>query len=214
MHALGLIEVRGYLGAIQAADSALKAANVTCVGCEKVKGGLVTVKLLGDVAAIKAAVEAGERAAQILGVLISSHVIARMHEETEKLIFPQDKKTATDGLAPAVAASSENGNEIQCSIDQYTIPPEKAEEADQQSVSLPREEGAEAEAISIERPATIPTTAHIIRGRLLEDMKVVELRRLARKLKLRTMSFNEIKFAKKDKLIAEIEKQMRGEENL
>lgn len=213
LKALGLIEVRGYLGAIHAADSALKAANVTCIGCEKVKGGLVTVKLLGDVGAIKAAVEAAEMAAESLGVLIGSHVIARLHEETAKLILPQvkivtssaqdeDRKEAANGLAPIAARIEESGNVVEYPTNQYTTTEEKPEDvsssvADQSKESLP----------------PTPTLAHIIRGRSLRDMKVVELRRLARKLKIKTMTFNEIKFAKKDKLILEIEKHMRGEES-
>ena len=89
---LGLIEVRGYLGAVQAADAALKAANVTLIRCEIIKGGLVTVQLTGDVGAIQAAVEAGEEAAKQLGVLITSHVIARMDDEVYKMI--KDKSTS------------------------------------------------------------------------------------------------------------------------
>ncbi|MGH4139736.1 BMC domain-containing protein [Clostridium sp.] len=75
--ALGLIEVKGYLGAIEAADVALKSANVNLIGCEIVRGGLVTVKLEGDVSSVKAAVEAAEDALAKLNVLLASHVIAR-----------------------------------------------------------------------------------------------------------------------------------------
>lgn len=75
--ALGLIEVYGYLGAIEAADAALKAANVNLIGCEIVRGGLVTVKIEGDVSSVKAAVEAAEVAILKLNVLVTSHVIAR-----------------------------------------------------------------------------------------------------------------------------------------
>lgn len=84
--ALGLVEVRGYLGAIAAADAALKAASVTCIGAEIVKGGLVTVKLSGDVGAVQAAVEAGAEAAKQLNVLLTRHVIARLHEETAAMV--------------------------------------------------------------------------------------------------------------------------------
>lgn len=84
--ALGLVEVRGYLGAVTAADAALKAASVTCIGVEIIKGGLVTVKLDGDVGAVQAAVEAGAEMATRLDVLVTRHVIARMHEETAALV--------------------------------------------------------------------------------------------------------------------------------
>jgi len=75
--ALGLIEVKGYLGAIEAADIALKSANVNLIGCEIVRGGLVTVKLEGDVSSVKAAVEAAEDALAKLSILVVAHVIAR-----------------------------------------------------------------------------------------------------------------------------------------
>lgn len=84
--ALGLVEVRGYLGAVAAADAALKAASVTCIGVEIINGGLVTVKLDGDVGAVQAAVEAGAEMATQLDVLVTRHVIARMHEETAALV--------------------------------------------------------------------------------------------------------------------------------
>jgi microcompartment protein CcmL/EutN len=75
--ALGLIEVKGYLGAIEAADIALKSANVNLIGCEIVRGGLVTVKLEGDVSSVKAAVEAVEDSMAKLKILVVAHVIAR-----------------------------------------------------------------------------------------------------------------------------------------
>ncbi|OME89003.1 MULTISPECIES: BMC domain-containing protein [Paenibacillus] len=88
--ALGLVEVRGYLGAVAAADAALKAASVTCIGMEIIGGGLVTVKLDGDVGAVQAAASAGAEMAKQLNVLLTRHVIARMHEETAVLIEEQD----------------------------------------------------------------------------------------------------------------------------
>lgn len=93
MSALGLIEVYGYLGAIEAADSALKSANVNLIGCEKVKGGLVCVKFKGDVGAIKASIEAAENATKELGVFISKHVIARPDENVFKLANVSTKIT-------------------------------------------------------------------------------------------------------------------------
>ena len=75
--ALGLIEVKGYLGAIEAADIALKSANVNLIGCEITRGGLVTVKLEGDVSSVKAAVEAAEVTMIKSNILVVAHVIAR-----------------------------------------------------------------------------------------------------------------------------------------
>jgi microcompartment protein CcmL/EutN len=81
--ALGLIETRGLLPAIEAADAALKAANVSLSKMEKVGGGLVTLMLRGDVAAVKAATDAGAAAARKVGELLSVHVIPSPHESLE-----------------------------------------------------------------------------------------------------------------------------------
>lgn len=91
MQALGLIEVTGYLAAIAAADAALKAANVELLRSEKIRGGLTTIELVGDVAAVTASVDAGKRVAEDLGRLRSSHVIARLDRETEKMLTRQPK---------------------------------------------------------------------------------------------------------------------------
>lgn len=83
---LGIIETRGLTAAIEAADAMLKAANVEIVGTEKIGSGLVTVIVNGDVGAVKAAVEVGIDAAQRVGELVASHVIARPHGDIEKLL--------------------------------------------------------------------------------------------------------------------------------
>ena len=87
-NALGMIETKGLVGAVEAADAMVKAANVTLIGRVQVGGGLVTVMVRGDVGAVKAATDAGSAAAQKVGELISVHVIPRPHSEVE-LILPQ-----------------------------------------------------------------------------------------------------------------------------
>ena len=84
--ALGLIETKGYVGAVEAADAMAKAANVTLIGYQKVGAGLVTVMVRGDVGAVKAAVDAGAAAAKRVGEVVSVHVIPRPHSDTEKLL--------------------------------------------------------------------------------------------------------------------------------
>ncbi len=84
--ALGLIETRGLVGSIEAADAMVKAAKVTLIGKERVGGGFVTVMVRGDVGAVKAAVEAGAEAARRVGELTSVHVIPRPHEEVETIL--------------------------------------------------------------------------------------------------------------------------------
>ena len=86
MEALGMIETRGLVAAIEAADAMVKAANVTLIGSEKIGSGLVSVMVRGDVGAVKAAVEAGGAAAARLGEVIATHVIPRPHNDVDKLL--------------------------------------------------------------------------------------------------------------------------------
>ena len=86
MNALGMIETRGLVGAIEAADAMVKAANVQLVGKEQIGGGLVTVMVRGDVGAVKAATDAGAAAAEKVGELISVHVIPRPHTEVDAIL--------------------------------------------------------------------------------------------------------------------------------
>ena len=84
--ALGMVETRGLVASIEAADTMLKAANVVLVGTEKIGSGLVTVMVRGDVGAVKAAVETGADAAGRLGELVATHVIPRPHNDVEKIL--------------------------------------------------------------------------------------------------------------------------------
>ena len=84
--ALGMVETKGLVGSIEAADATVKAANVHLIGKVHVGGGLVTVMVRGDVGAVKAAVEAGGAAAKRVGELVSVHVIPRPHEDVEAIL--------------------------------------------------------------------------------------------------------------------------------
>ena len=86
MEALGMVETKGLVGAIEAADAMVKAANVTLIGKEKIGSGLVTVMVRGDVGAVKAAVEAGAAAAKRVGELYGVHVIPSPHTDVEAII--------------------------------------------------------------------------------------------------------------------------------
>jgi len=96
MEALGMIETKGLVGAIEAADAMVKAANVILIGQEYIGAGYVTVFVRGDVGAVKAATDAGAAAARRVGELVSVHVIPRPHQEVEKVL--------PSGPAPAPAA--------------------------------------------------------------------------------------------------------------
>ena len=84
--ALGLIETKGFVGAVEAADAMTKSANVSLVGTEKIGAGFVTVLVRGDVGAVKAAVDAGAAAASRVGELVSQHVIPRPHGDVEAIL--------------------------------------------------------------------------------------------------------------------------------
>ena len=86
LEALGMVETRGLVAAIEAADAMVKAANVQLVGTEKIGSGLVTVMVRGDVGAVKSAVEAGSTSASRLGELVATHVIPRPHGDVEKIL--------------------------------------------------------------------------------------------------------------------------------
>lgn len=85
--ALGMIETKGYVGSVEASDAMAKAANVTLVKTVAIGGGLITVFATGDVGSVKAAVDAGSKAAGKVGELISSHILARPHEDLMKVFI-------------------------------------------------------------------------------------------------------------------------------
>ena len=84
--ALGMVETKGLVGAIEAADAMTKAANVALIGYEKIGSGLVTVMVRGDVGAVKASVDAGAASARAVGEVVSVHVIPRPHNDVEKIL--------------------------------------------------------------------------------------------------------------------------------
>jgi ethanolamine utilization protein EutM len=86
LEALGMVETKGLVGAVEAADTMVKAANVVLVGKEYIGAGFVTVMVRGDVGAVKAATDAGAAAARRVGELVSVHVIPRPHSEVEKVL--------------------------------------------------------------------------------------------------------------------------------
>ena len=98
MSALGLIETKGLVASIEAADAMLKAANVALIGTEKIGSGLVTVMVRGEVGAVKAATEAGTEAARRVGELVAVHVIPRPHADVEKILSVTAKTGKSEGV--------------------------------------------------------------------------------------------------------------------
>jgi microcompartment protein CcmL/EutN len=109
--ALGMIETKGFVGMVEASDAMVKAARVELVGYERIGGGYVTAVVRGDVAAVKAAVEAGSRAAEKVGQLVSVHVIPRPHANLD-LVLPlgRGEAAATNGRATRTEARAPLSN--------------------------------------------------------------------------------------------------------
>ena len=102
LEALGMVETKGFVGAVEAADAMVKAANVQLIGKEYIGAGYVTIFVRGDVGAVKAATDAGSAAARRVGELISVHVIPRPHQEVEKCLpkgvgYSPDEKALQGG---------------------------------------------------------------------------------------------------------------------
>ena len=186
MKALGMIETRGLVASIEAADAMVKAANVTLTCKEHVGVGLVTVMVRGDVGAVKAAVDAGAAAAERVGELVSVHVIPRPHEELEGMLTTPAPVTPTPKPPKQPEAPPEEA----------PVSPSPAPKADPvPEPEAPTEEKAEeAEGVSLAD----------LTDEVLEAMPVVKLRSVARSVGLDTMTRKEIRFAKKEELVAAI----------
>lgn len=175
-YALGLIETRGLIGAIEAADAMLKTSEVSLIGREHSGGGLVTIKITGDVAAVRAAVEAGAAAAQRVGELVSTHVIPRPDDETEILIHT---------AKPEPPPKTRRGR-----------PPRRESPVQPEQPQAPEEPPAEASFVPAEDEAEY--------RKQLEAMTVHALRHYARGVKGLSIFGREISRANRDDLINEL----------
>lgn len=189
MKALGMIEVYGYLAAVEALDSALKAANVSLVNVEKVKGGLVAVLVEGDVGAVKAAMDASAAAAERLGTVVSVHVIPRPAEDVARMLGRQEGTPGPDKDPDP----------------QPPKPPAPEPEPDPES-GTPEEPESVEEPEAVEEPAPIsePEPKELSLPQGMESMSVQDLRKLARELEITNMTRAEIRYAKKQELIQKI----------
>ena len=194
--ALGLIETRGLVGSIEAADVMLKTANVRLLGKEIVRDGLVTVQIIGEVAAVKAAVEAGAIAAGRVGELVSQHVIPRPVDDVEAILarpIPTD-----DGEPPKRVPAPKPGKHVEAapeSMKQAEPATESRKQARPATESRKQKEPA---------PESIETTSDDPFVQKLQGMTVHELRTLARATEGLGIQGREISKANKDLLIREI----------
>jgi microcompartment protein CcmL/EutN len=184
-YALGLIETRGLVGAIEAADAMMKAAHVELVGRERADAGLMTIKIKGDVAAVKAAVDAGAAAAQRVGELVSAHVIPRPDAGTEILIYPPPSQTK-ERVAAAIAPKQPRTERKRA-----TPPAPAVERTEQRS-----DTGTPALPVMSDDEATF--------ARQLAEMSVHQLRHYARTVSGLSIAGRQISRANRDQLIAEL----------
>ena len=175
MQALGMIEVYGYLTAVEALDSALKAANVSRLGVEKVRGGLVTVLVEGDVGAVKAAMDASAAAAERVGTVISVHVIPRPADDVTRML--KGGKEPEEPSEPEISSEPDTLSEPEAPAEPESEPAKAEEEK-----KVPQD-------VTVEE---------------MQTMGVDALRRLVRALEIKNMTRAEIRFAKKQELIQKI----------
>lgn len=219
MQALGMIETKGLIGSIEAADAMVKAANVTLIGKVHVGGALVTVMVRGDVGAVKAATDAGAAAAQRVGELVSVHVIPRPHMEVES-ILPHPPTEPEDGPESPEDAPEDGGEaeEPETPVEEAEAPAEEAEApAEEPAEALPAAP-AEAAAEPEEAPAaqSVPEEEGMTRAKLealvaqngLEEamseitfLRLAELRDLAKEYEAAELTDRNLKRIAKGELL-------------
>ncbi|MSS64962.1 BMC domain-containing protein [Velocimicrobium porci] len=198
MKALGMIEVYGKLAAVEALDSALKAANVELVDVTRVGGGLVTVMIAGDVGATKAAIDAAEASAARVGRVISVHVIPRPSEDVGHMVARKETK---ENLQVEIEEQEETITE-----DKEEITEDKVLEQINEEIEEPTKEETQPKALT-----EIKQKKEVITKESLQNMTVANLRSLARQLEITNMTRKQIRFATKEDLVRSISEFLEQE---
>lgn len=229
MKALGMVEVRGYLGAVSAADEALKAAEVSLNSTQRVGGGLTTIMLVGDVSAVQAAVDAASAIAKRLGCFRSSHVIPKVDVMTAHMLggriagesgtvrSPQREHQEAFSNHRSVTETSginrEDNVTITVGAAEINEPADDSEitlSAVNDSISTPSTTDHE-EALADETKAETATDIVALQKQL-EACRVTELRKIAYRIRVSGLKRTAIKFANKETLVRVIlEEAKRGE---
>lgn len=198
MKALGLIELLGYCPAVVALDTALKTAEVSFQQISKIDKGIVSLTVTGDVAAVQAAMDAAAAAAEQVGQVLYVYVIPRPHEEVDEMLTPPPTAPVSVPQASSNAKTSDDKKEERV-MEEAVNMVELVEDAD---------ESAQA---SAKTPADLKALAESLTLEVLEGMTVKELRTVARDLNVTNMTRKEIRFGKKEDLIASICKYLEQE---
>ncbi|OAA94712.1 propanediol utilization protein PduA [Clostridium coskatii] len=229
--ALGMVETLGYIAAVEALDVSLKSANVKFAGCELIREGLVTIKVTGDVGAVNASIEAAKTAVNKVGKLISAFVIPRPADDVFKFFCETEKK---DMVLKEIQEKPEELEKLECVEKlQELEKPEESEEQEkldgieeredpkESGIKEPDQEESEPEGSenleklapdesNQEQPERVKVDEERKSGSLLEikqkleRMKVIELRNMARRMNLSSLTKKDIKFGKKKQLIKAI----------
>lgn len=203
MKALGLIELLGYVPAVVALDTALKTAEVSFQQISKIDKGIVSLTVTGDVSAVQAAMDAAAAAAEQVGQVLYVHVIARPHDEVDEMLTPPPAVPQAPTHQPPSAPDDSDDSE------------EKTEEPAEPEVSVTEqpqenEQGSSAEELA-EPSEALKAQMETLTVEVLEGMTVKELRTIARDLNITNMTRKEIRFGKKEDLIASICKYLEQE---
>lgn len=205
---LGMIEVKGLLGAIVAADTALKTADVRLIDQKTIRGGLTSVELFGDVGAITEAVYAAREATESMQCYISSNIIANLDPQVEEMIMRSLEKKSSSESSESVK------DEIQ---EQEAVEEDKVEKSDEDDSQ--KEEKIESEEEKKEISSNSPDKKILRRhqsflksldktkAKSLSDLKVTELRSLAYSMDIQSLTKKEIKFANKKKLLEHLRRE-------
>ncbi len=202
--ALGFIETYGYIGAIEAADSCLKSANVELVNCHFVGKGLVTIIIQGDVSSVKASIDAGATAAERVGQVVSVNVIARPGEGLEKVVEDKTEVPEAEQIC--------DGYDKQEVVEQQVTQQEEVihDQEDLQEVGIATEaqdqpHKATEQRFVYHKGEKIPFE----NMEIFKTMKVVELRKIVRQINNISIKKDKIKFAKKEELLQAINKVIK-----
>ncbi len=209
--ALGMVETRGLVASIEAADAMLKAANVTLLGREKIQGGLVTILVAGETAAVKSAVDAGAAAAQRVGELISTHIIPRPDDQVGSLIPGMNDMGSPSRLSVdtnvAVKQSRRRGRKSstrQIVTELFDEPATKGETASGRGSStierLKREALSKSDVIEKDKSKKSPVSSRFSMAEL-EVLNVHQLRRFARGVEEFPIKGREISRANRSELL-------------
>ena len=203
MKALGLIELLGYVPAVVALDTALKTAEVSFQQISKIDKGIVSLTVTGDVSAVQAAMDAAAAAAEQVGQVLYVHVIARPHDEVDEMLTPPPAAPQAPTHQPPSAPDDSDDSE------------EKTEEPAEPEASVTEQPQGDEQRPSAEESAepseALKAQMETLTVEVLEGMTVKELRTIARDLNITNMTRKEIRFGKKEDLIASICKYLEQE---